>query len=271
MATEELPRLYICSTEQSGVLSSLNTLLETSSQRDLQRVSEFEELQRAGRESLEKLEEIHKLHSISRDDRRSRDIALTESINGLATKLDKLFSFGSKLSAEHMILEGLRYKRMADRHEKIVDAHTKTFEWIYHDYVSEEKARQGRIFVDWLAHGNGVFWIRGKAGSGKSTLMKFLSHHEETERVLKSWSGQQQLVVASFYFWYAGTDLQKSQEGLLRSLVYEILSKCPELISVSVPQRWECCFRNQSSSSDWTRNELTTALKTLTSWRMLPR
>ena len=245
--------------------------METSSQRDLRRVSEFEELQRAGRESLEKLEEIHKLHSISRDDRRSRDVALTESMSGLATKLDKLFSFGSKLSAEHMILESLRYKRMADRHEKIVDAHPKTFEWIYRDYVSEEKARHGRIFVDWLAHGNGVFWIRGKAGSGKSTLMKFLSHHEETERVLKSWSGQQQLVVASFYFWYAGTDLQKSQEGLLQSLVYEILSKCPELISVSVPQRWKCCLRNQPSSSDWTRSELATALKNLTLGRMLPR
>ena len=101
--------------------------METSSQRDLQRVSEFEELQRAGRESLEKLEEIHKLHSSLRNDLRSRDVALTESMNGLATKLDKLFSFGSKISAEHMILEGLRYKRIADRHAKIVDAHTKTF------------------------------------------------------------------------------------------------------------------------------------------------
>ena len=270
MVTEELPSLKLCSKGQSGVLSSLDTLVKASGQRDSQRVLEFEELRRAGRKAQRKLKEIQELHSSCRDERRSRDLALTESLNGLATRLEKLFSFGSKLSAEHAILESLRYKRMADRHEKIVDAQAKTFEWIYHDYVLEDKSRHERIFVDWLAHGNGVFWIRGKAGSGKSTLMKFLSHHEKTRRALELWSRQQQLVVASFYFWYAGTDLQRSQEGLLQSLVYEILSQCPELIPVAVPQRWERSYRNQSSSSDWTRSELATALKNLTLGRMLP-
>ncbi|KAM0794759.1 hypothetical protein BDR22DRAFT_814707, partial [Usnea florida] len=158
---------------------------------------------------------------------------------------------------------------MAVRHEKIVDAHTKTFEWIFHKDSLRTEFRGEKTFVDWLAHGNDVFWIKGKAGSGKSTLMKFLSHHQETVKMLESWSGQQKLVVASFYFWASGTELQKSQEGLLQSLLYEILSQCPELIPVAVPRRWERSFHSQCSSSDWTRDELATALKNLTLGRTL--
>jgi hypothetical protein len=37
-------------------------------------------------------------------------------------------------------------------------------------------------------------------------------------------------VIAQFYFWNAGDTLQKSQEGLLRSVIFEILSQCPYLI-----------------------------------------
>ncbi|KAK3382493.1 hypothetical protein B0T24DRAFT_661196 [Lasiosphaeria ovina] len=37
------------------------------------------------------------------------------------------------------------------------------------------------------------------------------------------------LVLAKFYFWNSGTRLQKSQEGLLQSLLFEILRQCPEL------------------------------------------
>ena len=178
--------------------------------------------------------------------------------------------FGSKIATEHMILESLCYKSMEVRHEKIVDAHAETFEWIFHKNSLGTEFRREKSFVDWLAHGNDIFWIKGKAGSGKSTLMKFLSHHQETTKVLESWSRQQKLVVASFYFWAAGTELQKSQEGLLQSLLYEVLRQFPESIPVAVPQRWERCLRNQSSSSDWTRNELAIALKKLTWVQTLP-
>ncbi|KUJ15134.1 uncharacterized protein LY89DRAFT_587891, partial [Mollisia scopiformis] len=83
---------------------------------------------------------------------------------------------------------------------------------------------------DWLGAQSEVFWIKGKAGSGKSTLMKFLSNHPETLNHLRAWAGNQQLITARFFFWNSGTALQKSQTGLLRSLLFEILRQCPEVL-----------------------------------------
>lgn len=37
------------------------------------------------------------------------------------------------------------------------------------------------------------------------------------------------LVTASFYTWKGGTDPQKTQEGLLRSLLYDIIEEIPAL------------------------------------------
>ena len=60
--------------------------------------------------------------------------------------------------------------------------------------------------------------------------MKFLAHHPETRSNLKVWAKNKTLVLAAFFFWSSGTNLQKSQEGLLRSLLFEILSQSPELV-----------------------------------------
>ena len=46
-----------------------------------------------------------------------------------------------------------------------------------------------KAFVTWLLHGDGIFHISGKLGSGKSTLMKFLCHHELTKKLLQQWAG----------------------------------------------------------------------------------
>ncbi len=253
------------STQNSSILASLVELLKANGQQDLQRNLEFEELKHAGSEVLKELEGIQALHNNVVQNEEKRDSATAASLKNLSTKLDDLVTFGHKLSTEHLILESLRYRSMAIRHERIVDAHARTFEWIYHSYRVDKEPQYERLFVDWLAHNNGFFWITGKAGSGKSTLMKFLSHHEETERFLQLWSGQQRLVVASFYFWYAGTALQKSQEGLLRSLLYEILGNCPNSIPVAVPKRWERALYSHSSSSDWTYTELVATLNSLIS------
>ena len=57
-----------------------------------------------------------------------------------------------------------------------------------------------------------MFWVSGKAGSGKSTLMKYLKSDPDTESNLWAWANGPKLVTASYFFWNAGTDMQKSQE-----------------------------------------------------------
>lgn len=150
--------------------------------------------------------------------------ALSMDLNTLALALKKLGNEGEILSREQRMLRRLYFPAIPTRHNNIEPAHTKTFTWIF------DPTNHNTTFVDWLARGNGTFWVRGKAGSGKSTLMKFIYGHSETTRLLHSWAGECNLVIPKFFFWYSGTVLQKSLEGLLRAVLFEIFRECPALI-----------------------------------------
>jgi hypothetical protein len=144
-------------------------------------------------------------------------------------------------------LRTLQYRTMRVRQSKIAEAHQETFQWIY-----ETK------FAEWLESEGSVYWVSGKPGSGKSTLMKFLAHNPDTLKHLKVWAMRRKLVVAKFFFWIAGTDVQKSQEGLLRSILYDICMRCPNLIPDLSPIRWQECSLAQTGleMSQWTVQEL---------------
>jgi Cdc6-like AAA superfamily ATPase len=74
------------------------------------------------------------------------------------------------------------------REEEIIMAHDGTFQWVFGDESSPMRHSHPHLhfdhFVDWLRCGNGIFHITGKPGSGKSTLMKFLSQHRRTQQEL---------------------------------------------------------------------------------------
>ncbi|KAF2727876.1 hypothetical protein EJ04DRAFT_593801, partial [Polyplosphaeria fusca] len=154
---------------------------------------------------------------------------------------------------------------MKIREAKIVSAHTDTFEWIFAEKANNKKPAGFRY---WLKREAGIFWVMGKAGSGKSTLMKFLINHCQTGCALSEWAGTKKLIVASFFFWHAGTDMQNSQEGLFRSLLFEILRQYPALIpkiveksqsvpgydsieeSWTIPKLLECFTRLRKQTTD---------------------
>ncbi len=77
-----------------------------------------------------------------------------------------------------------------------------------------------------------MYWVSGKPGSSKSTLLKYFFDDECFHEGRKSWAGSRPLVTASFISWNAGTELQKSLEGMLRSLLHLAIEKCPKLLSV---------------------------------------
>ena len=211
---------------------------------------------------MEKLDDAHKTHTRSLQDTNNQEKIRELQLSQLSSNLRQLKIMGERSTAV-LILESLHYQRMEAREEKIIDAHAQTFEWIFDPYISSSRLPSKDNFVEWLANGNDIFWIAGKAGSGKSTLMKFLSHHESTRSALQQWADGKRLVTAAFYFWHAGTELQKSQEGLLQSLLYSILSQCPDIMPQVLCKRWEQCARNQSRSGHWTRAELLKAFSEL--------
>lgn len=84
-----------------------------------------------------------------------------------------------------------------------------------------------------------ILHISGKAGSGKSTLMRYLFRHRQTRTALEKWAGTRTLVLASFYFWVAsGDDMQKSLNGLYRTILHDVIDQCPELTVYLFSSQW---------------------------------
>ena len=138
-------------------------------------------------------------------------------------------------SAEHAILDKLRFDSIDDRYEGIPLAHYKTLSWVFETKPDADASRSS--FAEWLASPDDLFWVSGKPGSGKSTLMKYLCTHNETKRRLQGWAQGGGLVMADFFFWSAAKKaLQKSQQGLLRSLAYQMMRQSPAIIEQIYPE-----------------------------------
>ena len=192
--------------------------------------------------------------------------ALAEMRNMNETQLsrieDKLFNVElevTNLAKEREVLQSLTFERMSVRHSSIPNAHEKTFRWILHPSrfpSSDPRSEVG--FRDWLSHGEGTYWISGKAGSGKSTLMKYLYNCQDTKDCLRVWANGARLATAGFFFWLAGTEMQKSQQGLLQQLLFEILSTSPQWIQTICPER---CL--QDFQPAWSVPELLATFKNL--------
>ena len=176
----------------------------------------------------------------------------------------------TRVKTELVILESLKFASMPVRYSTITEAHERTFTWIYYPSKLPKNDPRSQIrFANWLQRDGGVFWISGKPGSGKSTLMKFLCDNERTLPSLYEWASPQKLVVARFFFWLAGTPMQKSLSGLLQSLLHEIFRVCPKLIPILCDHRWNNGNVHRPNASDeWSFSELSIAFKKLRTQRL---
>ncbi|RMY98246.1 hypothetical protein D0862_07678 [Hortaea werneckii] len=152
--------------------------------------------------------------------------ALESSLKDLSRQMTAMQTTAAAVSQYDSVLGNLKFPEMAGRYKSIPKAYKTTFAWIF---------EESGVFLRWLAESDKTFWISGKAGSGKSTLMKFLANHDMTKRGLQHWSGGRQLVIASHYLWNPGAPIQKSKEGLQRNLLFQILCQCPDLIDIAFP------------------------------------
>jgi ankyrin repeat protein/nucleoside phosphorylase len=128
---------------------------------------------------------------------------------------------GSSLTEEQRqrFLESLNFDQIDARHATIRPAHSKTCRWIH----SSSK------YQDWLddktlLEHHGFLWIKGKPGTGKSTLMKVTL--ASTKRKMAD------STVISFFFNARGEDLEKSTLGMYRSLLFQLLGKLPHLQNI---------------------------------------
>jgi hypothetical protein len=117
-----------------------------------------------------------------------------------------------------VLIDSLRFDQINNRWLNIKKAHAKTCTWLL------KKPEH----LDWLdpaklSEHHGFLWIRGKPGTGKSTLMKF---------ALANARKMKDKIVLSFFFNARGNDLEKSTLGMYRALLLQLLERFPELQSV---------------------------------------
>ena len=184
----------------------------------------------------------------------------------------------SERAAEKVFKESLFFPEILARQEQIKEAHQGTCQWIFqsrqnktmHETDDERQSIEEQPwsdFSEWLQIDQELYWISGKAGSGKSTLMEYLrSERSQIETKLTHWAGDSHLVTVFFYFWNPGTEIQKSLRGLLRSLLYQIIHQQPDLISVMMDNHQASNKEPNGVSTsfqlhEWTERRLLTCLE----------
>ncbi|KKY34004.1 putative small s protein [Diaporthe ampelina] len=174
------------------------------------------ETHRAGEIRQLKSEFVECFERLSLDRRRAKTLLFDASGKAL------------QLSAEQAVLDELHFSGIGQREASVHTAHWQTLTWVF----GKPEQSSPASFEEWLSSDDDLYWISGKPGSGKSTLMKFLTHHPHTEAALESWARGHAVVRAEYFFWAtSGAGLHKSQQGLLQSIVYRILRDRPELVT----------------------------------------
>jgi hypothetical protein len=143
------------------------------------------------------------------------------------------------------IVESLEYSQMTNRQWQVRTAEDSSLGGLF---VGEESQRHPQIqsLLSFLEGRSGMFWIQGKPASGKSTFMKYL--------LSRLWitSNSRDAVFVSHFCWIAGTTMQKSQQGLLQSLLHQILQSDLALVPVACLSQW----KSGSSITQWYEKEL---------------
>ena len=118
-------------------------------------------------------------------------------------------------------LRSLDFVKARSRIQNVDAVYNHTYEWILDPEFG---------FQPWLCgeDPSPKFWIQGKPGSGKSTLMKFAKDHPVTRELLGKYHNGP-WIIAAYFFHDRGIEVQKSIVGFLREIVYQILRQQKEL------------------------------------------
>jgi hypothetical protein len=258
--------------EKQGPLSDelRNTLVPKLEQMNT-RLTALHSATRSQIHSLEKSLEssataIHKQAAANHTEQQASSEGVSRGQNKLGKSIDKGFNDVSDSSSHRSFLQSLYFDDMFARQQSIMPQSDGTYDWALSGTspleaqhwdmkdVAHDAELRGRI-LKWLQDGRPSFWINGKAGSGKSSLMSFVESDRRTEAALQTWARTRKLYMFSLFFWRPGSSLQKSIVGLLRSILYQVAKAIPAVVPQIISNRQSLTY------TDWTQAKLLGALK----------
>ena len=119
-------------------------------------------------------------------------------------------------------------------------------------------------FVCWLGSPQAKpYWVCGKPGSGKSTLMKYIARSPRTRSILENIYGRDTVILSHFIYLHGQKD-QHSRRGILLSLSHQYLSRISgDAAKIQLIQGIASVLQHQipdifvkGASSEWSYGEL---------------
>ncbi|RYP31388.1 hypothetical protein DL767_005788 [Monosporascus sp. MG133] len=124
---------------------------------------------------------------------------MRNAASGVMDSLRKATILDYTANPRQRLLQSLKFPSMNERQNQVHDSYEGTFQWIFYpdhrahdssdDELSDDEVSDDELsddgssigphvswdsFVEWLKSDNDMYWISGKAGSGKSTLVRFI-------------------------------------------------------------------------------------------------
>lgn len=148
------------------------------------------------------------------------------------------------------LLAKLDFRDRTNRMKTIEVAEKATFGWMFTD--------ESIGFMDWLFNRDVLFWIRGKSGSGKSTLMRYLHDHTAFRDALQHRDSTRKQISLWFFFNDRGSYLEKSLDGLLRSILFQLHDQERALFTTIFQAQ---NFRLDEYNTAWSTEKLTSMFR----------
>lgn len=169
---------------------------------------------------------------------------LTSAIQGLSI-------LTNRMSLENQVLRRLFFQSISQRENDVMDSSKNIFccvfdaqqELSHLAFNGSNLTQNGsdKKTLRLLMSQTLISFLHRNAGAillaGKSTFMKYIAHHSTTKDTLQDWAGDSKLVLVRVFFWKSDDVFQGSMVGFWRSILLQILSQCPELVTKLFPQQ----------------------------------
>lgn len=186
----------------------------------------------------------------------SSSCGTTSSAFGIDTRRRRHVDSGHEVSDGDTfvkLLKSLTFSRMNDRVRSITPAQIRTCEWFFKHECYSSWLDDSRI----EQHG-GFLWIKGKPGSGKSTLIKLVLDNFKIKH-------KDHICVSYFFNARAPEELEKSVLGLYRSLVHQLVSNIPFLQEYFL-STFGLKTNSDLGTDEWSEHELQSFLTEIITW-----